>query len=173
MPFVKFRRIKDFLNFVRGLEQREPITPERLAKDVELSEAGNYTVQSEIRGKGSISATLPDLSTIPPGMILAEAGMATVEGFGRAKISFERTFSDVPTVIAVPFGFFELKVPWVTIEWREYRIGWWTVRLPVPEVTTMTIRLPTMCFLMDVKEDGFEVFNVLGRTTICYFAFGR
>ena len=174
MPeFPKFRKISDFMNFVKNLEQREPITPEQLARDVELSEAKDYTVLSTVRGKGAISATLPDLSYIPPGTILAEAGMATVEGFGKAKITFERTFSDTPTVIAVPFGFFELTVPWVTVEWRRYEIGWWSISLPVPRVTTQTIRLPTMCFMMDVKGDGFEVFNVAGRTTVCYFAFGR
>ena len=174
MPeFPKFRKISDFMNFVKNLEQREPITPEQLARDMELSEAKDYTVLSTIRGKGAISATLPDLSTIPPGMALAEAGMATVEGFGKAKITFERTFSDTPTVIAVPFGFFEITVPWVTVEWRRYEIGWWSISLPVPRVEHQTIRLPTMCFMMDVKEDGFEVFNVAGRTTVCYFAFGR
>jgi len=170
---MRFRRISEFFQFLKNLEQREPITPEQLARDVELSEAKDYTVLSTVRGKGAISATLPNLSYIPPGTILAEAGMATVEGFGRAKISFERTFSDAPTVIAVPFGFFELTVPWVTVEWREFRIGWWSISLPVPRVTTMTIRLPTMCFMMNVDKEGFEVFNVLGRTTICYFAFGR
>jgi hypothetical protein len=98
---------------------------------------------------------------------------AVVEGFGRAKISFDEGFSEIPTVIAVPFGFFELKVPWITIEWRRYTIGWWTVSLPVPQLTEMTIRLPTLCFLMNVDEEGFEVFNVMGRTTVGYIAFGR
>ena len=173
MAFRRFRKISEFVDFIRRLEQVEPITPEKLARDMELSESRDYTVLSTVRGKGAIAASLPDLSTIPPGLALAEAGMATVEGFGTAKITFERAFSDTPVLIAVPFGFFELKVPWVTIEWREFSIGWWSIRLPVPRVTTQTIRLPTMCFLMNVDREGFEVFNVAGRTTICYFAFGK
>ena len=47
MPeFRKFRKISDFVNFMRELEQREPITPEQLARDMELSEAKDYTVLS-------------------------------------------------------------------------------------------------------------------------------
>jgi len=163
----------EFFNFLRELEQKEPITEEQLERDIELSERRDYTVASTVRGKGAVSATLPDLSTIPPSSVLTEAGVATVEGFGRAKINFERAFSDTPTLLAVPFGFFELEVPWVTIEWKKFSIGWWSVSIPIPRITTMTIRLPSMCFMMNVEKDGFEVFNVMGRTTISYFAFGR
>lgn len=170
---MKFKKISEFFNFLKNLEQREPITEEQLARDIELSEKADYTVQSTVRGKGAINATVPDLSTFPPSTVLVEAGLATVEGFGSAKISFERSFSDTPVLLAVPFGFFELRVPWVTVEWRSYRIGWLTISLPVPRVTTMTIRLPSMCFMMNVSKDGFEVFNVIGRTTISYLAFGR
>jgi len=173
LTFRKFRKISEFMDFIRRLGEAEPVTSEKLARDMELSESRDYTALSTVRGKGAVAAMLPDLSTIPPGLALAEAGMATVEDFGTAKINFERSFSDTPTVIAVPFGFFELKVPWVTVEWREFSIGWWSIRLPVPSVTTQTIRLPTMCFMMNVDKDGFEVFNVVGRTTICYFAFGK
>jgi len=170
---MKFRRISEFFNFLKNLEQREPITEEQLARDIELSEIGDYTVMSSVRGKGSITATVPDISTIPPSTAQIEAGAATVEGFGKAKIKFERSFNDTPTLLTVPFGFFELKVPWVTIEWKKFSIGWWSISLPVPSLTTMTIRLPSMCFMMNVEKDGFEVFNVIGRTTISYFAFGR
>jgi len=173
MGFKRFRRISEFIDYIRRLEKSEPITQDKLLRDVSLSELRDYTVSSTVRGKGAVVATLPDLSTIPPGLALAEAGIATVEGFGTARIVFERSFNDTPVLIAVPFGFFELKVPWVTVEWREFSIGWWSVRLPVPRVTTMTIRLPTMCFMMNVDRNGFQVFNVAGRTTICYFAFGR
>ena len=170
---MRFRRISEFFNFLKNLEQKEPITEEQLARDIELSEKADYTVMSNVRGKGVINATVLDLSTIPPSMALVEAGTATVEGFGRAKISFEKSFSDTPVLLTVPFGFFELRVPWVTIDWRRFSIGWWEIRLPVPRLTTMTIRLPSMCFMMNVEKDGFEVFNVIGRTTISYFAFGR
>jgi len=170
---MRFRRISEFFNFLKNLEQREPITEEQLARDIELSEKADYTVMSSVRGKGAINATVPDLSTIPPSTALVEAGVATVEGFGRAKIGFERSFSDTPVLLAVPFGFFEIRVPWVALEWRYFRIAWWTVRIPIPRITTMTIRLPSLCFMMNVGKDGFEVFNVIGRTTISYFAFGR
>lgn len=168
----KFRKISEFLEFVKMLDQREPISEEKLAKDLELSEAGDYTVASTVRGQGAIRARMPDLTTLF-GMVDAEAGMAVVEGFGTAKIGFKESFSDTPTLIAVPFGFFELQVPWITVEWRQFTIAWFSVRLPIPQLTTMTIRLPSLCFMMNVSKDGFEVFNVIGRTTISYFAFGK
>ena len=173
MPVRRFRSIRAFMNFLKELEKAEPVSQEQLERDMDLSELGDYTVQANMRGKGAIAAMLPDLATIPPGTLYVEAGVATVEGFGTARIDFERSFSDTPVLVAIPFGFFELRVPWVTIEWREFSIGWWTVRLPVPKATTQTIRLPTMCFTMNVSENGFEVFNVAGRTTICYIAIGR
>ena len=169
----KFRRISEFFKFLSELEQREPITEEQLKRDLELSEKADYTVLSDVKSKGTINATLPDLSTIPPRFAYVEAGVSTVEGFGKAKISFERSFGDTPILLTVPFGFFELKVPWVAIEWRRFSIGWWSIRIPVPRITTMTIRLPSLCFMMNVDKDGFEVFNVVGRTTISYFAFGK
>jgi len=169
---MKFRSMSDFLSFVKNLEQAEPITEEQIARDIQLSEAKDYRAMSTVRGKSAVRATVPDLSS-PLSSAVIEAGAATVEGFGTAKISFENSFSDTPTLLAVPFGFFELTVPWVTIEWRSFTIGWWSIRLPVPQLTTMTIRLPSPCFLINVSKDGFEVFNVIGRTTICYLAFGR
>jgi len=80
---LKFRRISEFFSFVKNLEQREPITEEQLARDIELSERGDYTVMSRVRGKGSTTATVPDISTIP-----------------RAQ---HKSFNDTPTLLAVPF----------------------------------------------------------------------
>jgi hypothetical protein len=164
--------VRELFNYLAKLEREEPVTPEMLERDIRLSEARDYSVMCTVKQKGCLSARLPDLSQ-PLATVKTEAGAAVVEGFGRAKISFDEEFEETPTVIAVPFGFFELKVPWITIEWRRYSIGWWTVSLPIPRVTEMTIRLPTMCFLMNVDEKGFEVFNVMGRTTVGYIAFGR
>jgi len=169
----KFNKIEDLFNFLRSLNTVEQIEAEKIAKDLQLSESNSYDTIASIRAKGSLNATLPDFSTIPPSTVLTEAGVGVVEGFGRVKISFNRKFNDTPSVLLVPFGFFELKVPWVTVEWRSFTIGWWSVRLPVPAVNTMTIRIPSMCFMMDVDKDGFEVFNVFGRTTVSYIAFGR
>jgi hypothetical protein len=158
---------------LKWISQLPPPSSEQLARDMELSESRDYTVRADLKGKGYLTAMLPDLSRVPPGTLYVEAGVATVEGFGTAKISFDTSFSDTPNVIAVPFGFIELTVPWVTVEWRSFSIGWWTVQLPVPVVRNMTIRLPTMCFMMNVDKSGFEVFNVAGRTTISYIAVGR
>jgi len=164
----KFRRIEELLVFVQSL----PISREQLERDLELSEKGDYTIASEVKGKAGFRVVVPDLTT-PLGTVAIEAGVATVEGFGTAKISFESKFSDTPVLLVVPFGFFELKVPWVSIEQRQYTIGWWTITIPVPRITEMTIRLPSLCFMMNVDKDGFEVFNVIGRTTICYIAIGK
>lgn len=170
---LRFKKISEFFRFLENLQKAEPLTEEQLMKDIELSEAGDYSVLSTVKGKGALNITIPDMSTIPPSMAYVEAGVATVEGFGTAKIPFERSFSDKPTLLTVPFGFILITVPWVAIEWRYFTIGWWQIRLPVPRLTEMTIRLPAMCFMMSVNEDGFEVFNVAGRTTISYLAIGR
>lgn len=170
--YPRFKKISEFFNYLQKLNESQPVTEEQILRDIELSERGDYTALAEVKGKGSIRAQLPDLSA-PLSLAYVEAGVATVEGFGSAKISFEQSFSDTPTLLAVPFGFFELKIPWVEIEWRSFTIAWWEIRLPVPRLTTLTIRLPSLCFMMNVSKDGFEVFNVIGRTTISYFAFGR
>jgi len=168
---VKSKSIGELFEYIKRSELSEPVTSESLNRDLELSERRDYGVRSEVKSKGCLRAVLPDL-TQPLSSVAVEAGAAVVEGFGRAKIRFDESFSDTPTVIAVPFGFIEITVPWVAIEWREFSVLWTTVSIPVPRVTTMTIRLPTMCFLMSVDKEGFEVFNVMGRTTVAYIAFG-
>jgi len=172
MPEIEFRSISELMNFVAKLEEEEPYTEEELTRDIELSEGENYEVQARVRSRGALNFEVPDLTRLL-GRMKVEAGVAVVEGFGRAKISFKKSFSDTPGFIETKFGFFELRVPWVVVEWRVFRIWWWQVRIPVPRVTTMRIRLPTMCFLMNVDKNGFEVFNVLGRTYISYMAIGR
>lgn len=169
---IELRSIKEAIDFAVKLEEEEPYTEEDLKKDIEQAESGNYNIQARVRSKGSLTFRVPD-TTRPLGVMKVEAGTATVEGFGRTKIKFKETFSDTPGLIETKFGFFELRVPWVVVEWRYFRIAWWRLRLPVPRLTTMTIRLPVMCFLMNIDKEGFEVFNVAGRTNIVYLAIGR
>jgi len=164
--------VGELFDYLSKLEREEPVTSESINRDLELSELKDYSVASTVKQKGCLRAQLPDLTTLL-GFVNVEAGVAVVEGFGRAKISFDEEFGETPSIVAVPFGFFELSVPWVTVEWRRYTIGWWSVSLPVPQITTMTVRLPTMCFMMNVDSKGFEVFNVMGRTTVSYLAIGR
>jgi len=172
MAEIEFESIKEALSFIKMLEKEAPYPEELLAKDLELSESGNYEVQAKVRSRGALNFEVPDLTRLF-GKMKVEAGLAVVDGFGRAKISFKKSFSETPGLVEAKFGFLELKVPWIVVEWRSFRIAWWTVRIPIPRVTTMTIRLPTLCFLMDVDKNGFEVFNVMGRTHIMYLAIGR
>ena len=172
MVEVELKDIKSLMDFAVKLEQEEPYTEEQLSRDIELSETGNYEVQARVRSRGALNFTFPDL-TQPLSTGKIEAGVAIVEGFGKARINFKKSFSGTPGLIETKFGFFELRVPWVVISWRWFRIGWWWVRIPVPRVTRMTIRLPTLCFLMKVDKNGFEVFNVMGRTYVAYLAIGR
>jgi hypothetical protein len=172
MVEVELKSIKDAMSFIQMLEEKAPYPEELLQQDLELSEKGNYDVKASVRSRGALNFQVPDL-TRPLGLMKVEAGLAVVEGFGRAKIQFKKSFSETPGLVETKFGFFELKVPWVVLEWRSIRLGWWTINIPVPKVTTMTIRLPSLCFLMNVEKDYFEVFNVLGRTYISYLAIGR
>jgi len=169
---VEVRDIDELFSVASKLEKEEPETEEQLSRDLKLSEEGNYEIQARVRSRGALNFTFPDLSQ-PLAQGKVEVGVAVVEGFGRAKISFKKSFSKTPGLVESKFGFFELRVPWVTIEWRTFTIGWWSIKIPVPRVTTMTIRLPTLCFLMDVDKEGFEVLNVIGRTYIAYLAVGR
>ena len=155
------------------LRSREKYSEDKLKRDIELSESGNYNVEAAVNKKGDLCFVVPDISTIPPGLMKVDGGVAVVDGFGTAKIKFSNPFSETPALVKAVFGFFELKVPWVTLQWRQFNIGWWSINIPVPKLNFMTIRLPTMCFLMNVEKDGFEVFNVLGRSYITYLAVGR
>ena len=150
----------------------EPYSESQLKRDLKLSEENKYSISATVKKKGSIDFDVPDLST-PLGIMRVEAGAAIIDGFGTAKIKFNRTFNRIPSVVKTAFGFFELKVPWVVLQWKQINVAWWTVNIPIPKLTFMTIRIPSMCFLMNVNKDGFEVFNVLGRTYITYLAIGR
>jgi len=172
MVEVEVRDIDELFSISSKLEKEEPLTEEQLSRDFELSEQGNYEIQARVRSRGALNFTFPDL-TQPLAQGKIEAGVAIVEGFGRAKINFKKSFSKTPGLVESKFGFFELRVPWVAVEWRVFRIWWWRVRIPIPRIRMMTIRLPTLCFLMGVDKKGFEVFNVLGRTYIAYMAIGR
>ena len=172
VPKFKFRSIEQALKFTKDLEKSSPYTKEKLERDLELSKERNYNIQSEVKSKGALTFLVPDLSVLF-GTMMVEAGISTVEGFGRTKIPFESSFSETPGLVYASFGFVELTVPWVAIEWRSFSVGWWSIRLPVPKLEEMTIRLPTLCFLMNVDKDGFEVFNVAGRTNLAYLAIGR
>jgi len=99
----KFSKIEDVFNFLRSLNTVEQIDAEKIAKDLQLSESNSYDTIASIRAKGSLNATLPDFSTIPPSTVLTEAGVGVVEGFGRVKISFNRKFNDIPSVLFAPF----------------------------------------------------------------------
>jgi len=167
----EFKNIRGVLDYAAALE-REPETEEALSRDFELSEQKNYEVMATVKSKGAVRFKAPDLSQ-PMAFVNIEVGAATAEGFGRGKITFKQSFDDVPGFGYSVFGFYELEVPWVAINWRVFRIGWWRIRIPIPRITKMTVRLPVMCFLMNVKEDGFEVLNVIGRSTIAYTAIGR
>ena len=155
------------------LNSREPYPEDKLKRDLELSEKGDYEVNAILGKKGALNFDVPDLSTIPPGIMRVEAGVAVVEGFGTVHIKFERPFAKTPGLVKTVFGFFEVKIPVPSIQWRQFTIGWWSINIPVPKLSFVTIRLPTMCFLMNVEKDGFNVFNVLGRSYITYLAIGR
>jgi len=172
MVKIEAKDIDELFKISARLEREEPLTEEQLSRDIELSEEGNYKVLSEVKSRGALNFIFPDFSQ-PFAIAKAEAGVAIVEGFGSARIDFKKSFSKTPGLVESKFGFFELRVPWVAIEWRSFNIAWWTIRIPVPKITTMTVRLPTMCFLMNVDKNGFEVFNVVGRTHIVYLAIGR
>ena len=168
-----FPSIGQMFNFIEKLEKEEPYTKEQLQKDLELAQQGDrYDVKARIRGRGTLTFEVPDLNRVF-GKMKVECGIAIVEGFGRAKINFKQSFSETPGLVESKFGFVVLRVPWVVIEWRYYRLGWWRIRLPVPRLAWMHIRLPTMCFVMGLDKKGFEVFNVFGRTYIAYMAIGK
>jgi len=165
---IEFKDLDSLFNF---LKRQEKYSEEKLKRDLELAQGDNYHVECSVRSRGALRFSVPDLRELF-GSVDIEAGVAVVEGFGRAKIKFKESFSKTPGLVETKFGFWELKVPWVVIEWRTFGIWWVRLRLPVPRLTWMKIRLPTLCFLMNVSKDGFEVFNVVGRTHIAYMAIG-
>jgi hypothetical protein len=150
----------------------EEYSEEKIARDFDLLQKGDYTVTATTKDRSSIVFKVPDL-TQPFALSLIEIGLAAVEGFGTAKINFDASFSDTPIVVMTPFGFSEIKVPWVAVSWRDVSVLWYTISIPIPELREMTIQLPKLCFLIGVETDGFTVLNVLGSTTIGYIAIGR
>jgi hypothetical protein len=166
---AKIRKV--FSEFFARREE-EKYSEEKIARDFELLQKGDYTVTATTKDRSSIVFKVPDL-TRPFAMSIIEIGLATVEGFGIAKIDFDASFSDRPIVAMNSFGFSEIRVPWVAISWSDISILGYTITIPIPEFTEMTIYLPKLCFLINVDTDGFTVLNVLGRTTIGYIAIGR
>jgi hypothetical protein len=166
---AKIRKV--FSEFFARREE-EKYSEEKIARDFDLLQKGDYTVTATTKDRSSIVFKVPDL-TQPFAMSLIEIGLATVEGFGTSKIDFDASFIDKPIVVMNSFGFSEIKVPWVAISWRVISIWGYTISIPIPELTEMTIHLPRLCFLINVDTDGFTVLNILGSTTIGYIAIGR
>lgn len=159
-----FKRISDVLE-----EKKEPLNPENLLKDVKLAKEGDYSVESTLTSQGALDFQLPDI-TQPFRFAYVEAGVAVIEGFGTITVPFKKSFNSTPALLKANFGFVEIRVPWVNINWRTYTLGWYSFNIPIPSVTWMTVRIPTMLFLMNVNSSGFQILNVLGRTYVSYLA---
>lgn len=173
LPFFQVPARPKFINTRQLIEEltRETETPEYQSKmldDIRAAEAMTVyptTTTGTTEKKASFAFSVPNMATVPPRTTRIEACVAKIEGFGSHQINFETDFKEDPYCFTIPLGFFEIKIPWISISWREYGLLGKSIRLPVGIAVEMkSIRIPSMTFPMGATKDYVEVFHVFGIT---------
>ena len=149
----------------------ENLTLEEIKNDIKLSQEGKYNTKSEVTDQSVLDFKLPNILH-PFSFMNVETGVAVVSGFGTVTVPFKKSFQSTPSLLNANFGFISIRIPWVNFSWDKYTIGWVHISIPIPHFESLTIHLPSMAFMMNVNNSGFQILNIIGKTYISYLAIG-